>query len=87
MRKQNPFLTVGQLAKRWKMTTPTLRQWRWFNKGPQFQKIGGRALYKLEEIERFENELIRAHTTVDRKPSLGDIEQLVSKDMPSKKDF
>lgn len=84
MRKQNPFLTVGQLAKRWKMTAPTLRQWRWFDKGPHFHKIGGRALYKLDEIERFENELIRAHTTAENKPSLEDIEQLMSQDMPSK---
>lgn len=83
MRKQNPFLTVGQLAKRWKMTTPTLRQWRWFNKGPQFQKIGGRALYKLEEIERFENELIRAHTTDDGQNPLENIEQLISKKIES----
>jgi hypothetical protein len=83
MRKQNPFLTVGQLAKRWKMTTPTLRQWRWFNKGPQFQKIGGRALYKLEEIERFENELIRAHTADGGQNPLENIEQLISKKIES----
>lgn len=63
MRNRDPFFTARQLARRWKINTATLRQWRWFNKGPQSQKVGGRTLYKLEAIERFENALLRAHTT------------------------
>src|SRR5436190_14019292 len=63
MRNHDPFLTTYQLARRWKINTATLRQWRWFNKGPKCQKVGGRALYRIEVIERFENELLRAHTT------------------------
>lgn len=65
MRNRNPFITAGQLARRWKINIATLRQWRWFNKGPQFQKVEGQILYKIDVIERFENELLRAHTTDD----------------------
>lgn len=83
MRNRNSFLTARQLARRWKMRIATLRQWRWFNKGPKFQKLGGRALYKLEEVERFENELVRNHTT-DQGKGEGkspDFSQIISKKM------
>jgi hypothetical protein len=52
MEKRN--LSANELAVRWNITVKTLRQWRWNGKGPQFFKIGGRATYRLEEIEAFE---------------------------------
>lgn len=78
MRNRDPFLTACQLARRWKINTATLRQWRWFNKGPQFQKVGGRTLYKLEAIERFENALLQAHTTNTGQHSTKSIPELIS---------
>lgn len=79
---KNPFFTSTQLARRWNMNSATLRQWKWFNKGPQFQKIGGRILYKRELIEDFENNLIRAHTTEDGNCPVESISQLLSEDSP-----
>lgn len=78
MRNRDPFFTARQLARRWKINTATLRQWRWFNKGPQSQKIGGRTLYKIETIERFENALLRAHTTDCGEHSPKSIPELIS---------
>ena len=48
------FLTAKELATRWNVTTATLRQWRWHNKGPKYFKMSGRAAYRLEDIEAFE---------------------------------
>lgn len=84
MRNRTVFLTSRQLAKRWNINTATLRQWRWFKKGPQFQKMEGSIRYKLDVIESFENELIRAHTTEDGKVSTENISQLVSEDASPK---
>ena len=80
---RNPFFTSAELARRWNMNPATLRQWKWFNKGPQFQKIGGRILYKREIIDDFENNLIRAHTTEDGKVPVESISQLLSEDSPT----
>lgn len=59
------FLTSRQLAKRWCLTTATLRQWRWFEKGPHYRKVGtGHVLYDLKDIEEFEEKALRYHTTM-----------------------
>lgn len=50
------FLTPRELARRWSTTLNTLSQWRWYGRGPQFFKMGRRVLYKIAEIERFEEE-------------------------------
>jgi hypothetical protein len=43
-----------QLAKRWLISERTLERWRWEGKGPAYIKIGGRVLYRIEDIEAFE---------------------------------
>jgi MerR HTH family regulatory protein len=48
------FLKAKQLAKRWGIETGTLNQWRWNGKGPYFIKTGGKVLYSLLDIQRFE---------------------------------
>lgn len=58
------YLTPRLLAKRWNLTTATLRQWRWFRKGPQHLKIGGRILYRIVDIEKFEENILQYHTTM-----------------------
>lgn len=56
------YLTPGALASRWYIKTATLQNWRWSGKGPQFVKIGGRVLYRLVDVEHFENNQLRRNT-------------------------
>jgi Helix-turn-helix domain len=56
-------LTQGQLADRWQMSPRTLERWRWLGEGPRFLKIGGRCVYRLEDIERYEAGRLRDSTT------------------------
>lgn len=43
-----------QLARRWSLSPRTLERWRWRDQGPAYLKVGGRVLYRLEDIEAFE---------------------------------
>ena len=43
-----------QLARRWSLSPRTLERWRWRDQGPVYLKVGGRVLYRLEDIEAFE---------------------------------
>ena len=47
-------LNQVQLARRWSLSPRTLERWRWLKEGPAFLKIGGRVVYKLEDIEQYE---------------------------------
>jgi hypothetical protein len=49
------FLNQQELSKRWKLSCRTLERWRWLGTGPQYHKIGGRVVYRLDEIEHWEN--------------------------------
>lgn len=42
------------LARRWRLSPRTLEAWRWRRRGPPHLKIGGRILYRIEDIETFE---------------------------------
>lgn len=44
------------LARRWNLSPRTLERWRWLGKGPRFLKVGGRVVYRLQDIEAFEAE-------------------------------
>ena len=50
--------TIDELVERWKglIKRQTLANWRSKGQGPSYQKIGGRVLYPLSEIERYERE-------------------------------
>jgi predicted site-specific integrase-resolvase len=48
--------TQKELARRWTLSHRTLERWRWEGKGPSFMKIGGRVVYRLEDILRHEAE-------------------------------
>lgn len=52
-------LTQNDLAQRWRISPRTLERWRWLHEGPQFLKIGGRVVYRLEDVEVFEAEKAR----------------------------
>ena len=47
-------LNQVHLARRWNLSVRTLEKWRSIDKGPDYLKIGGRVIYRLEDIETFE---------------------------------
>ncbi len=51
-----------QLAERWGISPKTLERWRWLGQGPKFLKLGGRIVYRLEDIEAFEEQRLRQVT-------------------------
>lgn len=49
----------AELAFRWRISPRTLERWRCTKTGPIFLKIGGRVVYRLEDVEAFEIASIR----------------------------
>jgi hypothetical protein len=47
-----------ELSRRWAISPKTLQRWRWLKNGPKYLKIGGRILYREEDVQAFES----AHT-------------------------
>jgi hypothetical protein len=52
-------LNQVQLARRWALSPRTLERWRWLQEGPKYVKVGGRVLYRLADIEAFEEQCMR----------------------------
>jgi hypothetical protein len=52
-------LTQRELAERWRLSGRTLEKWRQTDVGPPHLKIGGRVVYRLEDIESYEAENLR----------------------------
>lgn len=42
------------LSRRWRLSPRTLERWRWLKLGPPYVKVGGRVLYRLDDIEAHE---------------------------------
>jgi hypothetical protein len=55
------YLTPKELEERWRgqVNVRTLANWRSGNQGPRFVKIGGRVLYRIEDIEAYEAKRMR----------------------------
>jgi hypothetical protein len=53
-------LNQTELAARWKISPRTLERWRWIGDGPRFLKIGGRVIYRIEDVETFERAALSA---------------------------
>jgi predicted DNA-binding transcriptional regulator AlpA len=51
-----------ELAVRWRVSHRTLERWRWTGEGPRFVKLGGRVVYRLSDIEEYEQAMIRSST-------------------------
>ena len=47
-------LNQRELAERWDISVRTLERWRWLLQGPPFLKLGGRIVYRIEDIEAYE---------------------------------
>lgn len=56
-------LNQRQLAHRWCMSSRTLERWRWTGEGPKFLKLGGRIVYREDDVEAYEAERLHASTT------------------------
>ena len=56
-------LHQSELANRWALSMRTLERWRWLGFGPKYLKIGGRVVYRLEDIESYEAEQVRSSTS------------------------
>lgn len=50
------------LARRWKMSPRTLERWRWLGTGPAYIKLGGKVIYRLEDVVAFEHRQTRTAT-------------------------
>lgn len=57
-------LNQRDLADRWRMSGRTLERWRLLRQGPPFLKLGGRVVYRIEDIEAFEAAQLEATSTV-----------------------
>ena len=60
--QQAPIKHLNQieLSRRWSLSPRTLERWRWLREGPVYLKIGGRVVYRLEDIEAYEAKQRRA---------------------------
>jgi hypothetical protein len=47
-------LDQTDLAHRWRISPRTLEQWRWKKVGPRYLKLGGRVVYRIEDVESYE---------------------------------
>ena len=56
-------LNQQELADRWDLSERTLERWRSIGWGPYFLKVGGRVVYRLEDIEAYEIQHMRASTS------------------------
>ncbi len=52
-----------ELARRWKLSPRTLERWRWLGQGPRYLKIGGRVVYRIEDVEAHETSNVRTSTS------------------------
>ena len=43
-----------ELSRRWRLSPRTLERWRCQGTGPAFLKVGGRVVYRLDDIEAYE---------------------------------
>ncbi len=56
-------LTQKKLAVRWDRSESALERWRSEGIGPVYLKVKGRVLYRIEDVEAFENECMRRSTS------------------------
>lgn len=56
-----------QLAERWGVSPQTLERWRVIGTGPKFIRLPGKVIYRLCDIEVYENECLVSSTAEFRK--------------------
>jgi len=60
---EKTFINQEELAQRWGISPRTLERWRWLGEGLRFLKLGGRVVYRMEDVEAFEAESLRSSTS------------------------
>lgn len=55
-------LNQRNLAQRWHISEATLERWRCEGSGPKFLKLSGRVLYRLVDIEAYEEACLSTST-------------------------
>jgi hypothetical protein len=68
------------LSRRWKISHRTLERWRWAGTGPRYVKIGGRVLYRLEDVESYEADGLRETEARTATPEPGPTRQITTPD-------
>ena len=56
-------LNQVELSRRWTVSPRTLERWRWLGQGPRYLKIGGRVVYRLDDVEAYETQQLRTSTS------------------------
>ncbi|MFO7856833.1 MAG: helix-turn-helix domain-containing protein [Paracoccaceae bacterium] len=56
---QAKHLNQVELSRRWGLSHRTLERWRWRGEGPAFMKLGGRVVYRLEDVLAYERDRLR----------------------------
>jgi hypothetical protein len=56
-------LNQVELGRRWNLSPRTLENLRWKQKGPPYLKLGGRVVYRFDDVEAYERAHI--HLTTD----------------------
>jgi predicted DNA-binding transcriptional regulator AlpA len=58
---QTRHLTQREIAQRWSKSEATIERYRSDGVGPHYLKIGGKVLYRLADIEQFEQDCLYAN--------------------------
>jgi hypothetical protein len=58
-----------ELSRRWRLSPRTLERWRFQGTGPRYLKVGGRVVYRLEDIEAYETEQLKVTGAAQATPS------------------
>ena len=56
------YLRTQEAARFLGLSERTLEKHRTYGTGPTYRKLGGRVVYRLEDVEEYEREQIRAST-------------------------
>lgn len=58
-------MTQSELAERWQISEATLERWRTETGGPMFLKLGAQVRYRVQDVEAFEEVVLRGSTKID----------------------
>jgi predicted site-specific integrase-resolvase len=61
---QTHCMNQKELARRWAISHRTLERWRATGQGPVFLKLGGRVVYRLADVEAFEQSQLQRALTI-----------------------
>jgi predicted site-specific integrase-resolvase len=53
------YLAQKDVARRWGISHRTLERWRMRGRGPAYLKLGERVVYRLKDVEAFEERQLR----------------------------